>query len=169
MSYPSLGPYRNLGILSFERKEKKLLCRRGCVTYIIISLHLGDSTFPSASLLFSAKHHKSFSNFLVIVDFFLLGFFHIDSNFGLSCNSFRKICLIYFILSCIVIAILILLFFHIYISSWNIFLRDRFTRYVQRLIQTRYVQELRRVVLPSEEEVSFILLSLLCGFLFFGN
>ena len=157
MSQPMLGPCKNLGILSFEKKEKKLLFHRGCVTYITSSLHLGDSTFPSSSLLFSTKHHKSFSNFLVIVDFFLLGFFQIDSDFGLSCNSFRKICSIYFILSCIVIAILILLFFHRYSSSWNIFLRDRYTRYVQRLIQTRYVQrliqtryvqELRRVLLP---------------------
>jgi hypothetical protein len=146
-----------------------LLCRHGCVTYIIRYLHLGDSVFSSASLLFFAKHHKSFSNFLVIADLFLLEFFQIDSDFGLYCNSFHKICLIYFILSCIVIAILILLFFHIYISSWNIFLRDRYTIYVQRLIRTRYVQELRRVLLPSEEEVSFILLCLLCGFLFFGN
>jgi hypothetical protein len=76
--------------------------------------------FPSASLLSSAKHHKSFSNFLLIADFFLLGFFKIDSDFGSSCNSFHKICLIYFILSCIVIEILIFLFFHRYSSSWNI-------------------------------------------------
>jgi len=103
MSYPVLGPCRNLGILSFEKKEKKLLCHCGCVTYITSSLHLGESMFPSTSLLFSAKNHKSLSNFLVIVDFFLLGFFHIDFDFGLSCNHFHKICLIYFILSCIVI------------------------------------------------------------------
>jgi hypothetical protein len=68
----------------------------------------------SASLLPSAKCHKSFSNFLLIVDFFLFlllsGFFKFDSDFGLSCscylcNSFHMNCyhglLMYFILSCV--------------------------------------------------------------------
>jgi hypothetical protein len=75
---------------------------------------------PSASFFPFAQCHKYFSNFLLIDDFFLLGFFKIDSDFGLSCNSFHKICLIYFILSCIMITILILFFFHRYSSSWNI-------------------------------------------------
>jgi hypothetical protein len=70
-------------------------------------------------LLSSTKRHKSFSNFLSIVGFFLflllLSLFKIDSDFDLSCNSFH---MIYFIFSCI--AILILLFFYGYSSSWNI-------------------------------------------------
>jgi hypothetical protein len=60
---------------------------------------------PSASLFPSAKYYKSFSNFLLIADFFLslllLSLFRIDSDFGLSCNSFHMICLMYFILSCV--------------------------------------------------------------------
>jgi hypothetical protein len=95
------------------------------LVYIIGSLRLIESTFPSTSLLSfaiytllppsnrvhasillsSAKRHKSFSNFLLIDDFFLslllLSLFMIDFDFGLSCNSFHMICLMYFILSCV--------------------------------------------------------------------
>jgi hypothetical protein len=73
--------------------------------YIIDSLHIIDSMLMSTSLLPYAKCHKSFSNFLLIAKFclslLLLIFFKIDSNFGLSCNSFHMICLMYFILSCV--------------------------------------------------------------------
>ena len=121
---------------------------------IIGSLHLGESTLPSASLLPFAKCHKSFSNFLLSVDFFLslllLGFFKIDSDFHLSCNcyfynNFHMNCyqglLMYFIISCvfpclivIVIAILILFFFHTYSFSLNILSSiNRYARYVKKL------------------------------------
>jgi cell division protein FtsW (lipid II flippase) len=121
--------------------------------YIIGSLRLTESTLPSASLLSSAKRHKSFFNFLLIANFFLslllLSLFMIDSDFGLSCNSFHMICLMYFILSCVLpdlyndsnpylccssICIVLLGTYHL--------LRDRYTRYVQRLMQIRYVQEI---------------------------
>jgi hypothetical protein len=56
-------------------------------------------------LLSSTKCHKSFSYFVLIVDFFLflllLSLFMIDSDFGLSCNIFHMIWLMYFILSCV--------------------------------------------------------------------
>jgi hypothetical protein len=68
----------------------------------------------SASLLPSAKCHKSFSNFLLIVDFFLFlllpGFFKFDYDFAYLAvvtyvNSFHMNCyqglLMYFILSCV--------------------------------------------------------------------
>jgi hypothetical protein len=86
--------------------------------YIISSLHLIESMLPSTSLLPSTKCHKSFSNFLLIVDFFLflllLAFFKFDSDFGLSCscylcNSFHMNCyqglLMYFILSCVLLVL----------------------------------------------------------------
>jgi hypothetical protein len=38
--------------------------------YVISSLYLKEATLSSASLLPSAKCHKSFSNFLLIADFF---------------------------------------------------------------------------------------------------
>jgi hypothetical protein len=58
---------------------------------------------PAASLFPSAKCYKSFSNFLLIANFFLLllSLFRIDYDFNLSCNSFHMICLMYFILSCV--------------------------------------------------------------------
>jgi hypothetical protein len=66
---------------------------------------------PSASLFTFAKCYKSFSNFLLIADFFpsllLLGFFLIW--------AYLAACLIV-----IVIAVLILLFFHKYSFSLNI-------------------------------------------------
>jgi hypothetical protein len=117
--------------------------------YILGSFRLTESTLLSASLLpsaiynrlpssnrfhasvllSSAKHHTSFSNFLLIANFFLsfllLSLFMIDSDFVLSCNSFHMICLMYFILSCVLSDLYndgnpYLVFFHKYSSSWNI-------------------------------------------------
>ena len=81
---------------------------------VINSLQLREPTLPPASLLLSAKCHKSFSNFLLIADFFLslllLGFFKIDYYFGLSCScylcnifhmNYYQGLLMYFILSCV--------------------------------------------------------------------
>jgi hypothetical protein len=59
----------------------------------------------SASLFPCANCYKSFSNFILFADFFLslllLSLFRIDYDFGLSCNIFHMICLMYFILSCV--------------------------------------------------------------------
>ena len=82
---------------SMDHRIRSLLilapCMNACSSFdnIIGSFHLGDSTLSSASLLPSAKCHKYFSNFLLIVDFFmsllLLGFFKIDfdNNFHMNC------------------------------------------------------------------------------------
>jgi len=132
--------------------------------HMIGSLRLTNSMLPSAFLLSSIKRHKSFSNFLSIVGFFLflllLSLFKIDSDFDLSCNSFH---MIYFIFSCI--AILILLFF----LEHFIFLRDRYTRYVQRRCKQDMYRKWEECCYLLVEEVSSILLSLLCRFLLFGN
>jgi hypothetical protein len=112
--------------------------------YIISSLHLTESTLPSASLLSSAKCHKSFSNFLLIVDFFLslllLSFFKIDYDFDLTRNNFHMICLMYFILSCVLSDLyndgnpyLVCSSIGIVFLETYYLLRDRYTRYVHRL------------------------------------
>jgi hypothetical protein len=92
-----------------------------------------------SSLFPSVECYKSFSNFLLIADFFLLllSLFRIDSNFGLSCNRFHMICLMYFILSCVLsdlyndnnpylVALIVLL-------GTYYLLRDRYTRYVNKI------------------------------------
>jgi hypothetical protein len=110
---------------SMDHRISSLLILASCMSAYNRLPHLTESMLPSASLLSSAiynwlppsnrvhasvllssaKRHKSFSNFLLIVDFFLslllLSLFMIDSDFGLSCNSFHMICLMYFILSCV--------------------------------------------------------------------
>jgi hypothetical protein len=112
--------------------------------YSINSLHLIESTHPSASLLSSTKCHKSFSNFLLIVDFFLsfllLSVFKIDSDFRLTFNNFHMICLMYFILSCVLSDLyndrnpyFVCSSICIVLLGTYYLLRYRYTRYVQRL------------------------------------
>jgi hypothetical protein len=111
-------------------------CMNACSSFGIYNRLPPSNRVHASVCILTAKCHKSFSNFLLIVDFFLslllLGFFKIDSDFVLSCscylcNNFHMNCLMYFILSCvlsclvvIMTTILILLFFHRYSFSWNI-------------------------------------------------
>jgi hypothetical protein len=64
----------------------------------------------------------------------------IDSDFGLSCNSFHMICLMYFILSCVLSNLyndrnpyLVCSFVGIVLLGTYYLLRDRYARYVQGL------------------------------------
>jgi hypothetical protein len=135
--FSCLLPWIYTSSFSMNHRISSLLILASCMS---VYNRLPPSNRVHASvLLSSAKRHKSFSNFLLIVDFFLslllLSLFMIDSDFGLSCNSFHMICLMYFILSCVLSNLYndgnpFLLFIGIVLLGTYYLLRDRYARYV---------------------------------------
>ena len=104
--FSCLLPWIYTSSSSMDHRISSLLILASCMNacsslwcYIISSLHLGEFALTSASLFPSAKCYKSFSNFFLSL--LLLSLFRVDHDFGLSCNSFHMICLMYFIHSCV--------------------------------------------------------------------